>query len=244
VPAAAISAEDVEALQRMQDRGERVVLRLTMGAETLPDVESANVVAELRGREQPDEIVLISGHLDSWDISPGAIDNAGGCVVTWEALKLLKQLNLVPRRTIRLVLFTNEENGLRGGNAYRDRYRDQLGRHVLAFESDAGVFHPEGFGFSGSDAAREVVRQIAELLAPLGPMTILDRAEAPDLGPIVRESNMPSMSLYADLERYFETHHTAADTIDRIRPEEIAASVAAVATMVYVVADMPAKLER
>lgn len=244
IPAAAISAEDASLLQRMQDRGERVVVRLAMGAGTGPDVESANVVAELRGRELPDEVVLIGGHLDSWDASPGASDDAGGCVAAWEALRVLRTLKLVPRRTIRLVLFTNEENGLRGGLAYRDRYRDQLGNHVLALESDTGVFSPRGFGFTGSDPARAAVTGIAALLGPIGATRIFDRAEAPDLGPLVREGGVPMMSLSGDMLRYFEVHHTPADTVDKIRPDEISAAAAAIATMAYVVADMPDRLPR
>src|SRR6185369_2757897 len=132
-----------------------------------PDVGSANVVAEIRGRERPEEIVVVSGHLDSWDVGAGATDDGGGCVVSWEALRIMKKLNLRPRRTVRLVLWTNEENGGRGGLAYRDRHRAELSRHVAMIESDNGVFRPLGFGFSGSDAARQTVAAIATLLAPI-----------------------------------------------------------------------------
>src|SRR5207253_10309503 len=128
-----------------------------------PDVESANVVAELRGREHPDEIVVVGGHLDSWDVGAGATDDGGGCVVAWEALRLMKKLGLRPRRTVRLVLWTNEENGGRGGLAYRDQHRAELARHVMMLESDTGVFRPRGFGFSGSDDARQTVEAIASL---------------------------------------------------------------------------------
>jgi carboxypeptidase Q len=122
IPAASISVEDAERLQRLQDREVPIVLRLRMGARTLPDAESANVIAELRGHERPDEIVVVGGHIDSWDVGTGAMDDGGGCIVTWEAVRLLKRLNLRPRRTIRVVLWTNEENGLRGAVAYRDRH--------------------------------------------------------------------------------------------------------------------------
>src|SRR5438477_10703468 len=118
------------------------------------DAESANVIGELRGREQPDEIVVVGGHLDSWDVGTGASDDGGGCVVTWEALRLMKKLGLRPRRTVRVVLWTNEENGSRGGLAYRDAHRAELPKHVAMLESDIGVFKPTGFGFSGTERAR------------------------------------------------------------------------------------------
>ena len=168
IPAAALAAEDADRLQRLAARGHRLVVRLRMEAHFLPDADSANVVAELRGREKPDEVVVLGGHIDSWDVGTGAMDDAGGCVVTWHAVSLLKELGLRPRRTLRVVLWTNEENGQRGGTAYRDRYADALGGHVLALESDSGVFRPTGFGFSGSPRARATVQEIASLLAPIG----------------------------------------------------------------------------
>ena len=135
IPAAAITTEDADRLQRMADRGSRVVVRLKMEAHFEADAESANVVGEIRGREQPDEIVVVGGHLDSWDVGAGATDDGGGCVVTWEALRLMKKLNLRPRRTVRVVLWTNEENGGRGGLAYRDQHRAELAQA----RDDAGV---------------------------------------------------------------------------------------------------------
>src|SRR6478672_11372439 len=142
IPAAAISAEDADRLQRMADRGSKVIVRLKMEGHFEADAESANVVGEIRGRERPDEVVVVSGHLDSWDVGAGATDDGGGCVVTWEALRIMKKLNLRPRRTVRVVLWTNEENGGRGGIAYRDRHRAELARHVMMLESDGGVFQP------------------------------------------------------------------------------------------------------
>src|SRR5262245_63755256 len=149
IPAAAVTTEDAARLQRMVDRGTSVRLKLTMEARFLPDADSANVVGEIRGRELPNEIVVIGGHFDSWDVGTGSTDDGGGCIATWEALRLMKKLNLRPRRTVRIVLWTNEENGTRGGAAYRDRYRDQLANHVLMLESDSGLLHPTGFGFTG-----------------------------------------------------------------------------------------------
>ena len=138
IPTAAIPTEDADRFDRMVKRGQKVVLRLKMNARFLDHAPSANLVGELRGTEKPDEVVLVGGHIDSWDVGTGAMDDGVGCVVTWEALRLLKNLGLKPKRTIRVVLFTNEENGLAGGNAYRDAHRAELDKHVLALESDAG----------------------------------------------------------------------------------------------------------
>jgi carboxypeptidase Q len=242
IPAAAIASEDADRLQRMADRGGRVVVRLKMEAHFDPDVESANVVGEIRGREKPDEIVLVSGHLDSWDVGAGATDDGGGCIVTWEALRLMKKLNLRPRRTVRVVLWTNEENGGRGGLAYRDRHRAELTNHVLMLESDSGVFKPLGFGFTGSDPARETVKTIATLLAGLAADQISAGGGGADINPSVQEAHLPAMSLDVDGSKYFLIHHTPADTIDKIDPVEMAKCAAAVAVMAYVVADLPQRL--
>src|SRR5262249_34461544 len=164
-----------------------IVVRLKMEAHMEADVESANVVGEIRGREKPDEVVLVSGHLDSWDVGAGATDDGGGCVVTWEALRLMKKLNLRPRRTVRVVLWTNEENGGRGGLGYRDQHRADLAKHVLMMESDGGVFQPQGFGFSGSDQARAAVRAIATLLSGIGADQITPGGGGADIGPSVQE---------------------------------------------------------
>ena len=186
IPAAAITTEDADRLQRMVDRGNSLRLLLKMEAKFLPDADSFNVVGEIRGRERPDEVVVMGGHFDSWDVGTGSTDDGGGCVVTWEALRLMKKLNLRPRRTIRVVLWTNEENGLRGGNAYRDRYRDQLANHVLMLESDGGVFRPTGFGFTGSDAARAKLRDIATLLSGIQADRIGPSGGGADIGPSVQ----------------------------------------------------------
>lgn len=242
IPVAAITIEDADRLQRMQDRGARVVVRLKMEAHTLPDIESANVVAEITGREKPDEIVLLGGHFDSWDVGAGATDDGGGCIVTWDALRILKRLNLRPQRTLRVVLWTNEENGMRGALAYRDRHRDTLANHVLALESDSGVFRPLGFGFTGPDRARTTVTDIASLLKDLGADRIGPSGGGADIGPIVQAAQVPAMSLMVDGTRYFIVHHTPADTVDKIDPAEVSRCVAAVAVMVYIVADMPQRL--
>jgi carboxypeptidase Q len=167
----------------------------------------------------------------------------GGVVVSWEAVRLLQRLGLRPRRTIRVVGWVNEENGLRGGEAYRDAHRDQLEGHVLAIESDGGVFRPTGFGFTGSDSAREMVRQIGGLLRRIGADSIYGGGGGTDIGPIT-ELGVPSMGLETDGPRYFWYHHTNADTPDKLDPREMAQCVAAMAVMAYVVADLPEKLPR
>jgi len=242
IPAAAIAAEDADRLQRLTDRGGRVVVRLKMEAHFEADAPSANVIGEIRGREKPEEIVVVSGHLDSWDVGAGATDDGGGCVVTWEALRLMKKLNLRPRRTVRVVLWTNEENGGRGGLAYRDQHRAELVNHVLMLESDGGVFRPLGFGFSGSDAARETVKTIATLLTGIAADQVNPGGGGADIGPSMQEGHLPGMSLDVDGSKYFLIHHTPADTIDKIDPVEMAKCAAAVAVMAYVVADLPQRL--
>jgi len=241
IPAAAITTEDAGKLQRMQDRGITPRVLLKMDAKFLPDADSFNVVGELRGRERPDEIVVVSGHYDSWDVGTGSTDDGGGCVVAWEALRLMKKLNLRPRRTLRVVLWTNEENGLRGALAYRDRHRDELAKHVLMFESDSGVFKPTGFGFTGSDAARARGSEIATLLTGIQVDRISAAGEGADIGPSVQAGNIPAMS--PDVEgNYFLIHHTEADTIDKIDPIDMSRASAAIAVMAYVIAEMPERL--
>jgi carboxypeptidase Q len=241
IPFAAISIEDAMMLHRMQNRGQRVAVTLRMEARTLPDAPSRNVVAEIRGSERPDEVVLVSGHLDSWDVGTGAMDDAGGVVAAWEAVRLMKRLGLRPRRTVRVVAWTNEENGDRGGLAYRDAHAAELGRHVLAIETDGGVWRPLGFGFSGSDSARAIVRQVARLLARIGADSIFRGGGGTDIGPIMQRG-VPGMGLNDDGPRYFWYHHSNADTVDKLDPGEMAQCVAALAVMSYVVADLPETL--
>jgi carboxypeptidase Q len=240
IPAAAITIETAEMLQRMQDRGEHPGLRLKMDAKFLPDAESANVVAELKGSERPDEVVLVSGHLDSWDVGQGAHDDGGGCIAAWEAVLLLKELGLKPRRTIRVVLWTNEENGLRGGNGYRDAHRAELGKHILVIESDSGTYRPEGFGLAAAapPQARANMLEIARLLEGIRANRIAANGGGADIGPMMREG-VVGASLNVDGSHYFDVHHTAADTIDKINPQDLALCVASIAIMAYTVADMP-----
>lgn len=241
IPHAAITAEDAAMLARYSARGEPVTVKLLMSAQTLPDARSRNVMGEIRGSQFPDEVIVMGGHIDSWDVGRGAMDDAGGVVAAWEALKVLKRLGLTPKRTIRVVGWTNEENGGRGGVAYRDAHRDQLENHILAIESDGGVFKPEGFGFTGPDAAMATVKEIGALLQKIGSGAISTGGGGADIGPIMA-LGVPGMGLNVDGSRYFWYHHTDADTVDKLDPREVAMCVATLAVMAYVVADMPERL--
>ncbi|MEE9464722.1 MAG: M28 family metallopeptidase [Candidatus Neomarinimicrobiota bacterium] len=243
IPAAAITIEDAELLQRLQDYGETLTIRLKMGARMLDDVPSRNLVAELTGSEFPDEIVVMGGHSDSWDVGQGAMDDAGGCVAAWEALRLMKVLGLRPKRTVRVVMWVNEENGLRGGRAYRDTHMAELENHILAIETDDGVFRPEGFGFTGPPEALAQLQEIATLLAPIGADSVSAGGGGADISPIIK-IGVPGMGLKVDESRYFWYHHTNADTIDKLDPHELNLCVAALAVMAYSVANLPERLPR
>jgi carboxypeptidase Q len=239
IPVAAITIEAAELLQRMNDRGDHPTLKLKMEAKFLPDAESANVIAELKGSEKPDEIVLISGHYDSWDVGEGAHDDGGSCIVVWEAARLLKELGLRPKRTIRVVLYTNEENGLRGGNGYRDAHREELAKHVLAIESDSGIYKPEGFGLAETTPlqVRANLQEIAKLLSGIGADRIAESDGGADIGPIMREGVIGA-SLDVEGSHYFDIHHTHADTLDKVNPQDLKLCVATMAVMAYTVADL------
>jgi carboxypeptidase Q len=245
IPAAALSVEDAELLHRLQDRGEPVVVRLRMEARTLPDAPSRDVVAEVRGSERPDEVVVVGGHIDAWDVGEGAMDDGGGALSAWQAVRLMQRLGLRPRRTVRVVLWTNEENGSRGALGYRDHYAANLGKHVLAIESDNGVFAPTGFGVVGSPSALAVAQQIGPLLQRIGAGTIEAAPSGPeaDVAPLA-ERGVPAMGLEVDASRYFWYHHSTADTFDKINAGEMGRCVAALAVMAYVAADLPDPLPR
>jgi carboxypeptidase Q len=243
IPHAAITPEDADMIARMIQRGQKVTVKLTMSARMMPDSPSRNVVAELRGSSSPDEVVVMGGHIDSWDVGRGAMDDAGGVVVAWEAIRILKELGLRPRRTIRVVGWTNEENGTRGGNGYRDAHRGELDKHIAAIESDGGVFKPQGFGFTGSDSAFAIVRQIGSLLAAIGAGDIVKGGGGADIGPIMA-LGVPGLGLNVDGTKYFWYHHTDADTVDKLDQHDVALCVATMAIMAYVLADMPDRLPR
>jgi len=244
IPAAAVPVEDAQRLARLVARQVPVTLRLRMAAETLPDVESANVIGEITGRERPEEIILVGGHFDSWDPAGGASDDGVGCIVTWEAARLMKKVGLQPRRTVRVVLFTNEENGLRGALAYRDAYAANASKHVMALESDIGVFEPMRLGFSGNERARQVMADVVDLLQPIGLPPLGPGGGGADIGPIAQVGQVPTMAIAGDPIKYFQIHHTPADTVERVDPKEMAKAAAAIAVVTYVAAEMEQPLPR
>lgn len=246
IPAAAISIEDAELLARLAARGKEPVVRLRMSARDEGMVESANVVAELRGRERPEEIVVIGGHIDAWDVGQGAHDDAGGCVIAMEALHVLRKLGLRPRRTIRVVLWTNEENGLRGGKAYARDHADELPDHVAAIEADSGVFAPQGLSVQCADprreaAAAEQLGAILSLLYPIGATRVETGWSGADISPM-KDAGVVLLGFRVEGSKYFDYHHSHADTLDKIDPQDLSMCVAAMAVQAYVLADMPGRL--
>jgi len=243
IPHAALTIEDAMMLRRQQESGEKIVIQLNMDARTEPNRWSRNIVADLKGSENPDEIVVLGGHIDSWDVGQGAQDDGGGCVAAWHAVKLIHDLGLRPKRTLRVVLWTNEENGGMGSKAYRDVHRHELDKHMVAIESDGGVFQPSGFGFTGSQAGREIIDAISELLISIKANEITTGGRAADVAPL-NDEGVPVMSLKVDGTKYFWYHHTNADTFDKIDFNEFNHCVAALAVMAYVLADMEMNLPR
>ena len=243
IPHAALTMEDAMKLGRLYKRGVQVSLRLEMNARTVTDRVSRNVIGEVKGYKYPDEVVVVGGHIDSWDVGQGAHDDAGGCVAAWQALNIINQLDLRPKRTIRCVLWTNEENGSRGSKAYRDMQLKYLEKHILAIESDGGVFAPEGFGFTGSAEGKMIVQEISKLLKPISADKITNGGRAADVSPL-NDEGVPVMSLKVDGSKYFWYHHTNADTFDKVDFSEFNRCVAAMAVMAYVVADLDRPLPR
>jgi carboxypeptidase Q len=247
IPAAALTIEDAELLDRLSQRGP-VSVHLELDEQQLPDVESANVIGDLRGSDKPDEIVVIGGHIDSWDVGQGAQDDGGGITMMMEVLRVLKQLHLQPHRTIRAVMFVNEENGVRGGKAYAEAHKDELAKTVMALESDSGAFAPQGFvvGHVDKDATQRVLDRVAAIATLLGSIRatrVRARGETgTDVDPM-KPAGVPQLGLWVDMRHYFDYHHTEADTLDKVDPQELADCVAAVAVLAYVVADMPDRLD-
>ncbi|MBK9248688.1 MAG: M20/M25/M40 family metallo-hydrolase [Ignavibacteria bacterium] len=238
IPHAAITLEDAEMLQRMQSRGQKIIVTLKMDAKTLPDAPSRNVIAEIKGSEIPEEIVVFGGHIDSWDVGQGAMDDGGGTFTSWEALRLIKKLGLKPKRTMRVVFWTNEENGIKGGTQYALNRSETINNHVLAIESDAGNFKPEGFSVKGSDSTKALATAIVSLLSPIDANKIVDGGGGADIGPIL-EKGIPGMELIVESSKYFWYHHTDADTMDKLLPSELSDCAAAMAIMTFIAADLP-----
>jgi carboxypeptidase Q len=233
IPAAAVSTNDAEMLSALVRSGKPVKVGIRLSCETFPDAESANVMGELVGTEHPEEIIVIGGHLDSWDKGHGAHDDGAGCIHAIEALRLLKELGFQPKRTIRAVMFINEENGLRGGTAYAEAHHPRE-KHIAAIESDAGGFMPRGFGVSDS-AAHQKLLGFAAAFRSLGADHIVRGGGGVDISPLTTRG-VPSLGLNVDPQRYFDYHHSADDTIDKVSEREMAYGSATLALMAYIIA--------
>jgi hypothetical protein len=242
IPAAAISVEDAELLHRVLQRGP-VKVRLGLGCRTLPDVESANVIGDVPGREKPDEIVLLGAHLDSWDLATGAIDDGAGVVIVMEAARLIAQLPQHPRRTVRAVLYMNEENGLAGGKAYAQAHAGEGDKHVAALEADSGAGRPLAIGLRAGEGGQALLAPWLTPLETLGAADFAEGAGGADIGPL-GQMRVPFVSVQQDAVRYFDWHHSAADTLDKVRPHDLAQTAAAVAWLAYALAEMPETLPR
>lgn len=240
IPAAAMATEDADLVHRLLAKGEKVRMHLVLTPRALPDVMSANVIAEIRGTERPDEIVLIGGHLDSWDLGTGAIDNGSGVVMVMETMRMLKELGIQPKRTIRGVLFMNEENGLRGGRKYFENAakREELHKHVAAIETDAGAAPPTGFITTLEGANLEKLqKRLTTVLSRIAPMTLTSsKHTGADTSPLT-DAGVPGFGLVPDPRHYFDFHHTPADTLDKVDPKALAQNTATLAATAYILAE-------
>ncbi|HXM45608.1 MAG TPA: M20/M25/M40 family metallo-hydrolase [Bryobacteraceae bacterium] len=241
IPAAAITFEDATLIQRLTDAGETVSVHLYMEAHMLPDADSANVMGEIPGREKPGEIVVMGGHIDSWDVGAGAQDDGSGIMAALEAAAVIKKLGLHPRRTLRVVFWTNEENGGAGGRAYREMVGGKIHDYVASIEMDGGAEKPVGFGVSPGGAALARAKEIGRLLEPIGADTIREGGGGADIAPLMHDG-VPGLGLMTVEQHYFDWHHTRTDTVDKIDPREFRQCIAAMAVMSYVLADMPERL--
>jgi len=235
IPAAAVTSEDADLIHRLLARGERVRMHLTLTPRTLPDLESANVVAEIRGSVHPEEIVVLGGHLDSWDLGTGAIDDGAGAAISMEVLRTLRQLHLTPKRTIRVVLFMNEENGLRGSKAYYAAHKGE--NHFAAIESDSGAAKPVGFRATVPSTITDPLHRELTSLDRIGPIAFETVKEAgADITPLT-DAGVPGFSLVQDPLHYFDYHHTPADTLDKVDPTELQQNAAAMTVLAWTLAN-------
>jgi carboxypeptidase Q len=247
IPAAAISVEDAEMLASLYYRGIPTTVRLKMVSGTLGrGSPCSNVIGELRGSTHPEEIVVIGGHIDSWDVGQGAHDDGGGCVIAMEAINVLRKLNMIPRRTIRVVLWTAEEMGLHGAKAYVSHNKEELSRHVAAIESDGGIFQPTGYSVECVDPDRESkaaaqMRDILNLVSAIGLMDVRIGHSGPDVNEM-RDAGVVLMGHRVEGSKYFDYHHSQADTLDKVDPFDLTNNVAVLATVAYVIADMPERI--
>jgi hypothetical protein len=249
IPHAAISVEDSLRIQRLLDAGNRVRLQLKMSAQTLPDADADNVIGEIPGREKPEEIVVLGGHIDSWDVGQGAQDDGCGLAACWQAVVLMKQLNLTPRRTVRIVGWVDEEHTGAGSKAYAAWAGDTVRNHVAAIEMDGGAERPVGYGLSIRGATDEVANRalarakaIGKLLDGIGAGEMTKGGGGADIAPLMA-LGVPGFGHRTVGLRYFEWHHSEADTLDKIDPKEFRLNVASLAVLAYVLADMDERID-
>lgn len=244
IPAAAVSVEDALLIERLAEEGP-VKMKLTLTPQTLPDVDSYNVITEIRGSEKPDEVVIVSGHLDSWDLGTGAIDDGAGVISALAAVYVLHQLGYQPRRTIRAIAWMNEENGTRGGKAYFDANKDKLDTQFAAIESDAGAGRPLGIMANVTPDSMKLLDPLLEVLRPIGATAFEHREDAigADIT-LLQKAGVPGFEPLLDTRDYFNYHHTAADTLDKVDPENLHRQVALLTALAYFLADMPGLLPR
>lgn len=244
IPAAAVAAEDAELMASLSAQG-TVKIHLTLTPQTLPDEPSFNVVADLKGSENPEQIVIVSGHLDSWDLGTGAIDDASGVAVAMQTANLISQLKFKPKRTIRVIAWMNEENGTAGGKGYAEAHKSEVANHIAAIESDLGASHPLGFHAHATPEAINKLRSASALLQSIGAGLINPVNSSPeaDITPL-DGLGVPTFGIWQDSRTYFDYHHTTADTFDKIVPKELAENAAVMAVLAYAIANLPEALPR
>jgi carboxypeptidase Q len=243
IPAAAVTAEDADLIAQLAAQG-GVHMRLVLTPQTLPDTVSYNVVADLKGSEHPEEVVIVSGHLDSWDLGTGAIDDGAGVVIAMQTAQLVRALHLRPVRTIRVIAWMNEENGLKGARTYAEEHKEEMANHFAAIEADSGAGHPVGFNARGKPEILTTLQPLANILqsSGAGVARLTDETGA-DIGPL-GAAGVPTFSPIQDGRTYFHYHHTAADTLDKVNPRELAENCAVVAALAYTLASLPQPLPR
>ncbi len=236
IPAAAVTAEDADLLKNLTAQGP-VKLHLTLTPQTLPDADSFNVIADWKGTEHPEQVVVVSGHLDSWDLGTGAIDDGAGVVVSMQAIHLLKELGIHPRRTVRFIAWMSEEEGSQGAAQYMVDHKADFANHMGAIESDLGADHPTGIYYAGKPALGQWLRPVAQVLDAIGAATLDASPETgEDIGGLT-ENGVPSFAPVQDSRFYFNYHHTAADTFDKVDPRHLGENAAVVTVLAYALAD-------
>jgi len=243
IPAAAVTAEDADLIAYLTDQGQTRI-HLVLTPQTLPDVESANMIADIKGSEHPEQVVIVSGHLDSWDLGTGAIDDGAGVAVAMETAHLIQQLHLKPKRTIRIVAWMNEENGSRGSKQYEKDHAGEFGNHFAVNETDMGAGHPVGLNLRTKPEVKKMFEPVAKILEEIGAGTLsLAEHVGADTNPI-EKAGVPAFSPMQDSRFYFNYHHTAADTVDKIVPRELQENAAVVAVAAYAFANTEQSLPR